>query len=301
MGQINRWWEGNPAERYWFESKDVGNLGAELVAPNADDGGRVNWSYDLCRHAAVGDVVLHYWKPQRAVVGFSRIASGPMPHPHVWAPRGNSARRRNAQPRMRDGYRIELDDFEELSSPVSLGALRAIEPQLLACKRQLEASVAGALYLPIDFSTKRPLRPAQGYFFKLPASMFRLIVGSEPRLTRSFPDQLDSLEPMLEGAARKITVNAFERNPAARRKCIDHHGCRCAVCGLDFEKRYGEIGRGFIHVHHRVPISELARQLGGGYEVDPVNDLIPVCPNCHAMIHVGGVCREIDEVRNLLG
>ena len=50
---------------------------------------------------------------------------------------------------------------------------------------------------------------------------------------------------------------------------------------INFEKVYGNIGKGFIHVHHVLPVS----QLGAGYVIDPVKDLVPVCPNCHAMLH----------------
>ena len=55
----------------------------------------------------------------------------------------------------------------------------------------------------------------------------------------------------------------------------------CSICGMDFGKRYGKDGEGFIHVHHMKPL----HKIGGDYIVDYKNDLIPVCPNCHAMIH----------------
>jgi 5-methylcytosine-specific restriction protein A len=53
------------------------------------------------------------------------------------------------------------------------------------------------------------------------------------------------------------------------------------ICGFSFEQHFGDIGKGFIHVHHLRPLGNI----GENYEVDPVTDLIPVCPNCHAMIH----------------
>jgi predicted HNH restriction endonuclease len=77
-------------------------------------------------------------------------------------------------------------------------------------------------------------------------------------------------------------VNAYERNQEARRRCIERYGARCVVCGLDFGEVYGEVAEGLIHVHHLKPISEV----GEGYVVDPVEDLRPVCPNCHAVIHL---------------
>jgi 5-methylcytosine-specific restriction enzyme A len=84
-----------------------------------------------------------------------------------------------------------------------------------------------------------------------------------------------------EGALRQVLVNAYERDRTARRACIDHHGLACCVCCLLLEERYGALGAGFIHVHHVVPLSTL----GPDYKLDPVKDLRPVCPNCHAMLH----------------
>lgn len=84
-----------------------------------------------------------------------------------------------------------------------------------------------------------------------------------------------------EGSRFDIAASSIERNPQARRACINHHGCRCAVCSIDFSEKYGDLGRGFIHVHHLKPFAETA----GKRVVDPVSDLIPLCPNCHAMVH----------------
>jgi 5-methylcytosine-specific restriction protein A len=84
-----------------------------------------------------------------------------------------------------------------------------------------------------------------------------------------------------EGRTKQITVNIYERNSIVRAKCIEHHGAVCQVCDLDFETKYGKMGKGFIHVHHLIELSTI----GDDYEVDPVHDLLPVCPNCHAMLH----------------
>lgn len=94
-----------------------------------------------------------------------------------------------------------------------------------------------------------------------------------------FADSID--EDIFEGIIHTIKVNKYERSSIARRKCIEYHGCKCSVCGIDFEKVYGELGKGFIHVHHTTPI----HQIGKEYKIDYKNDLIPVCPNCHAMLH----------------
>lgn len=86
-----------------------------------------------------------------------------------------------------------------------------------------------------------------------------------------------------EGTKTTIEVNKYERNPIARRECIKIHGCKCFVCGMDFEEKYGEIGKGFIHVHHKIPL----HSIGNDYIVNYKEDMIPVCPNCHAMLHHG--------------
>jgi 5-methylcytosine-specific restriction protein A len=84
----------------------------------------------------------------------------------------------------------------------------------------------------------------------------------------------------IEGGRTLVQVNRFERDPRARRRCIQHFGARCFVCGFDFAKTYGKIGAGFIHVHHLRPLS-----MGKRHKVDACRDLRPVCPNCHEMLH----------------
>ena len=111
-----------------------------------------------------------------------------------------------------------------------------------------------------------------------------------------FPEELLEGEPFSEGAVTKAFVNVYERNPAARSKCINHYGCKCFVCQFDFEERYGEIGHAFIHVHHLVEISTIK----GEYLVDPINDLRPICPNCHAMIHRKKPALSIEQLKGCL-
>jgi 5-methylcytosine-specific restriction enzyme A len=98
---------------------------------------------------------------------------------------------------------------------------------------------------------------------------------------RLYPDELEPGRKYIEGARKQVRVNAYERDARARSACLKHHGYRCSVCGLLFEELYGEVGEGFIHVHHLRPLA----LSDGVYILDPVEDLRPVCPNCHAMLH----------------
>lgn len=109
-------------------------------------------------------------------------------------------------------------------------------------------------------------------------------------------EELPQPDKFFEGAKTTVTINAYERNPRARAACISHHGCRCIACGFDFKEIYGTIGDGFIHVHHNVPIGKIGAQ----YQIDPISDLTPVCPNCHAMIHRAEPALTIEQLKNLL-
>jgi 5-methylcytosine-specific restriction enzyme A len=98
-----------------------------------------------------------------------------------------------------------------------------------------------------------------------------------------------------EGTLRRVRVNAYERDPRARAACIAHYGSACSICGFDFGEAYGDPAKGIIHVHHLRQLSKI----GKGYRVDPIADLRPVCPNCHAVIHSRSIALTIDEVKNL--
>ncbi|HEY9355874.1 MAG TPA: HNH endonuclease, partial [Arthrobacter sp.] len=100
-----------------------------------------------------------------------------------------------------------------------------------------------------------------------------------------------------DAAVARAAVNRYERDPEARRACIAHRGTNCAACGFSFELAYGELGKDFIDVHHVVPAS----QLGNGYLLDPLTDLVPLCANCHAMAHYGvSSPRSEAELRHLI-
>ncbi len=109
-------------------------------------------------------------------------------------------------------------------------------------------------------------------------------------------EELDAPERYAEGMRKQIWVNAVERSTEARGACVRRHGFDCVVCGFNFERAFGVLGENFIHVHHLVPIAASE----GEREIDPVRDLVPVCPNCHAMIHRVAPPMDIEDLRTLL-
>ena len=99
-----------------------------------------------------------------------------------------------------------------------------------------------------------------------------------------------------EGNKAQVLTTRYERNRFNRIICLEHYGYTCRICGFNFQQFYGDIGVDFIHVHHIIPVSKM----GDDYLVDPINDLIPVCPNCHSMLHKTNPPMDPDELRKCI-
>jgi len=128
----------------------------------------------------------------------------------------------------------------------------------------------------------------------------RKIWALAPKIQKQslLPEEIEIIDNNLfiEGAIRQININAYERNEGARLVCIDFFGCKCQVCDFDFQEKYGNIGKDYIHVHHTKALSEIKTD----YEVNPYKDLIPVCPNCHAMLHRKSPPFTINELKSVI-
>ena len=117
------------------------------------------------------------------------------------------------------------------------------------------------------------------------------------------PDESHELEAdfseigMPEGAITKVLVNKYERSPKNRAACLSYFGTECQGCGFSFGEKYGKFAEGYIHVHHIIPIS----QIGVDYVVNPATDLVPLCPNCHAAIHLKNPPYKVEELRHFTG
>jgi 5-methylcytosine-specific restriction protein A len=97
-----------------------------------------------------------------------------------------------------------------------------------------------------------------------------------------YPDEV--ISEFWEGQRQETSVNRYERDPEARAACLRYYGSySCQICGFDFENAYGSIGKKYIHVHHLQSLAALGKN--GRVSIDPKKDMLPVCPNCHAMLH----------------
>lgn len=94
-------------------------------------------------------------------------------------------------------------------------------------------------------------------------------------------NELESQFVDIEG--RKIASYGFryERKPKLRKEALKIHGYTCVACNFNFEEKYGKHGKNYIEIHHVKPLSENDSEK----MIDPKKDLVPVCANCHRMIH----------------
>jgi hypothetical protein len=113
------------------------------------------------------------------------------------------------------------------------------------------------------------------------------------------PSEWPAADPAAEEEGNRATVlvSKYERSRKNRDACIRAYGAWCRVCELDFAKVYGEIGKGYIHVHHLHPLATLK---GKAQKIDPAKDLRPVCPNCHEMLHRSNPPYTIDQLQEII-
>jgi predicted HNH restriction endonuclease len=95
------------------------------------------------------------------------------------------------------------------------------------------------------------------------------------------PDDADDLLSGQEGRPTMRYVTTYERDPAYRRQALSVHGYCCKGCGVSMSEMYGPYAEGLIHIHHVQPVSTYE----GPRRIDPSVDLVPLCPNCHAVVH----------------
>ncbi|MEN0642304.1 HNH endonuclease [Alkalicoccobacillus gibsonii] len=98
-----------------------------------------------------------------------------------------------------------------------------------------------------------------------------------------------------DGAIQIYTLTRYERKSVNRLAAIEHHGLRCKVCDLNFEEEYGELGSGFIEVHHVEQLSERK----SASKINPKDDLITVCSNCHRMLHRRDKTLSIKDLKKI--
>lgn len=118
------------------------------------------------------------------------------------------------------------------------------------------------------------------YFTKLDKDKFEVELFCNDFIDN---DEVINTEIEFTKEGKKIVyyTNRYERDENNRKKAIKIHGLNCSICNFNFKEKYGEIGEGYIEVHHIKPLYSLNEEI----IINPKTDLICVCANCHRMIH----------------
>jgi len=144
----------------------------------------------------------------------------------------------------------------------------------------------------IKVTDEKPISKNYGYSYSLVYDH----VPPPPDILLISPEEMPYEGVLYEGDPRKASITARQRSAQARKRCLENYGYDCTVCGFNFEQRYGDIGKGYIHVHHLTPLVKVE----GIQKINPIEDLRPVCPNCHAMLHSCDHEVSIEELKKRL-
>lgn len=247
----------NPKRWHWADQAEA------IYRINNGDSYDIYWSCGNTKKIVVGDTffLMRLGVEPKGIIGCGYVSSSPYPLRHwdeVKAAEGKVALRTDLL-------------FKSLSEEpiVSLAILQERFPDFKWTPE------AGGLTIP-DLIANEIFPEIQG------SSSFGFATES-PAAVRLYA----------EGKVKTVTTRTYDRSPYARQACIEHYGYNCVVCKFNFEKAYGDIGRGYIEVHHLRQIADVGEE----YLVDPVKDLRPVCANCHRILHK---CRPPLAIEDLL-
>lgn len=235
---VNDWWSDDPAERFWLVNERWGEVTDEgvIIAPKSDKRGNPSTYSRLCRLTNVGDILFHYWTEESAIVWWSEITSkwwsDKLHTQYVGYPTRNLY-----VPAIGFDYRR----VQELNDPISLGQLRRVEFEIRVLNSDMIARYGTSIYFPWSVSDKRPLRSAQRYLSKLPASAVSILerLGN---FEIPSPDAKQSTDVLDEGAPReeppvdekRVIVHTSTADSAGRisdaelRKAIEQHAVELA-------------------------------------------------------------------------
>lgn len=228
------------------------------------------WSCGRTKNIPVGSRVFltKQGKGYNGIFGSGHVTKEPFEEPHF-----NEEKRKAGKTSL-----YIMVNFDRLYDPVS---------EIIINRVELEA-----------FDPK--IWDSQGSGKKIPEeavlNLERLWLERTGGMSIPYADEIPADSLVKEGTSKQVVVNAYERSPDARERCIRKWGLSCAVCNFHFEYFYGQLGKEYIHVHHLKPLSEIREE----YEINPEEDLRPVCPNCHSMLHRNKKVLSIEELQEMI-
>ena len=236
MNTKSHWWNNDPEEKYWIEVTKRPDIGADLKAPKFDDNGDDYYSYSFVKFVRDGDIVFHYYKNKKAIVGFSIVDGSYYEDDIIWGAQGSSASKKNVEPYPRPGLKIGLKNFTSLKKPLDLASIRKPQSALYEIKIELEKRHNPPVYFPFSFSTKdgiKLLGPVQGYLHKVPKALIKEFsqlkdFGSKSVISTSYEKnenpgtdyrfQDENLPPSEVEPFKKFDPDVIDRGNKAHRK-----------------------------------------------------------------------------------
>jgi hypothetical protein len=205
--QAHRWWEGEGRERFWLEITDRHDLGVDLNAPQSGRNGREQWHYSLIWEVRPGDVVFHYHRQRGvpAISAWSRAWGEVREDEVVWAPHAGEDRTPLRQP----GWRLTLEGFHPLATPVTFDDLQLAESTVRAIELDLSERHGLPLYTPFE-TGNRAIRPKQAYLTKFPAD-----------LVDAFPALREAVQLALTDSAVLVGPEPADASPGEPYRRVD--------------------------------------------------------------------------------
>jgi 5-methylcytosine-specific restriction protein A len=249
----------NPSKWHWSDLPEA------VVKVNTNEDYDIYWSCGNTKKISIGDtfLLMRLGVPPKGIIGLGQVLSKPYYLPH-WD-----------EEKAKDGkmaLRVDLL-FRQLS----------------------ESPLVDETTLKTDKETKQFDWFPQALGVLVPQNIAaRILKMIEQQSESKFvPLSPESLATISEGKTIRITITTYDRSPLARQQCIDHYGTSCVICGFNFEVKYGQIGKGFIHVHHIKQVADVGEE----HEINPIKDLRPVCANCHAVLHKRRPAYGIEDIK----
>ena len=246
----------NPKLWTWVDYADA------VYRVNNGDQYDMYWSCGNTKKIAVGDIffLMRLGEEPKGIIGCGYVSSTPYELPH-WD-----------REKAADGKVALRTDL----------LFKALSDQPIISLTDLQSRYPGYKWTPQGGGQTVPE--------EISAELFTEIQNGE--MTGFLPVELEDLKRYVECKPKEITIKTYDRSPKARQDCIEHFGYDCAVCDFNFKVTYGDIGETYIEVHHLKPLAEVGEE----HLINPIEDLRPVCANCHRMLHRKRPCLSIEEL-----
>ncbi len=250
----------NPSKWIWSDFQDA------IYRVNNQKTYDMYWSCGNTKRIATGDIffLMRLGVEQKGIIGCGYVSSMPYLLPH-W----NKVKAAAGEETLRTDLLFKCLSMDPI---VSLDSLQERYPQHYWTPQSSGSSISDDIAL----------------------ELFSLIQKDEN--LEFTPISEREVRLYAEGKAKVVSYRTYDRSPAARQACIEHHGYDCCVCGFSFEEEFSDLGKNYIEVHHLKQIADIAKE----YEVNPITDLRPVCANCHRMLHKSRPALSIEELRNII-